>query len=88
MRLISYLVCTIGGGAETSCRHEFESHCAVNDQYRLAAAATFFMAASGTFLVLFFATHRKIFALLTGSSEQASSGYAPRSTRSDVRDTI
>ena len=66
--LIIYLVCLIGGGEESYCRDTLNSEVPLADQYGLASAATFFMAASGTFLILFFATHRKIFTLLSTKS--------------------
>ena len=82
VELIIYLVCIIGNGVESECRETMYSNVPVGDQYRLAAAATFFMAASGIFFILFFATHYKIFALLTGSSTERSN------TKSPTRDSL
>ena len=89
VELIVYLVCIIGKGDESECRHTFESNSVITDQYGLAAAATFFMASSGIFFVTFFATHRRIVALLTGSTPSESAyGSSARGSRSEPRDQL
>lgn len=78
MATVNYLFCLLINVPESECRTILNHEQPLGTQYDLANAATFFMAAAGVFLALFFGTSEKVVTAVRSSStgEMAVSSFS------------
>lgn len=87
-QITKYLICILGGTADSVCRDKLNQDTVLNDIYAMGLAASLCMASAGFILALIFGTNPIVFKICRENIEKLSSGSGQRTSETLGRNEL